>query len=65
MNYSKSSREIIRILENDGWFLCRTRGDHRQYKHACKKGTVTVPHPKKDLPKKTVKSIFLQAGLSL
>lgn len=65
MNYSKSSREIIRILENDGWFLCRTRGDHHQYKHKCKKGTVTVPHPKKDLPKKTVKSIFMQAGLSL
>ena len=62
MNYSIASKEIIKILKDDGWFLSRTRGDHHQFKHTVKKGTVTVPHPKKDLPKKTVKSIFKQAG---
>ena len=63
MNYSIASKDIIKILKGDGWFLSRTRGDHHQFKHKVKKGTVTVPHPKKDLPKKTVKSILKQAGL--
>ncbi|WIF94094.1 type II toxin-antitoxin system HicA family toxin [Caminicella sporogenes] len=60
---SYSSREIIKILEKDGWYLKRTKGDHYQFKHQTKKGSVTVPHPKKDLPVKTVKSIFKQAGI--
>lgn len=63
MNYSLSSRQIIKMLKDDGWYLCRTRGDHRYFKHDVKKDTVTVPHPKKDLPIKTVKSILKQAGL--
>ena len=36
------TKEVIKLLEADGWFLCATRGDHRQYKHATKKGKVTV-----------------------
>ena len=36
-------RDVIRILEQDGWALVRTRGSHRQYKHAVKLGLVTVP----------------------
>src|SRR6267154_2319413 len=36
-------RDVIRMLEQDGWFLVRTRGSHRQYKHAAKLGFVTVP----------------------
>ena len=36
-------REIIRLITADKWFLVRTRGDHRQYKHPTKKGKVTVP----------------------
>ena len=36
-------RDLIRLIENDGWRHIRTRGSHRQYKHAVKKGRVTVP----------------------
>ena len=35
--------EVIRLLEADGWELFRTRGSHRQYKHASRPGKVTVP----------------------
>jgi predicted RNA binding protein YcfA (HicA-like mRNA interferase family) len=62
---SYSSREILKILYDDGWFDVRSRGDHFQLKHPTKKGLVTVPHPNKNLPIKTVKSILKQAGLKL
>lgn len=62
---SYSSRELVRILLADGWYEVACVGDHHQYKHPFKKGKVTIPHPKKDLPKKTVKSIFKQAGINL
>ncbi|WP_196595444.1 MULTISPECIES: type II toxin-antitoxin system HicA family toxin [Pectinatus] len=58
-----SSREILKILLADGWYIVRTRGDHRQLKHPTKKGLVTVQHPKKDLDPKVIKSILKQAGL--
>jgi predicted RNA binding protein YcfA (HicA-like mRNA interferase family) len=57
-----NSRDIIRRLESEGWRLARTRGSHRQYKHPTKPGRVTVPHPKKDLPPKTMRSIYESAG---
>lgn len=60
-NYS--SREIIQIIENDGWYLVRVVGSHHQFKHSHKKGKVTIPHPKKSLPIKTVKNIFKQANI--
>lgn len=59
-----TSHEIIARLEADGWYHVATRGSHKQYKHPEKTGRVTVPHPKKDLPIGTVKSILRQAGLS-
>lgn len=59
-----TSHEIIARLEADGWYHVATRGSHKQYKHPEKMGRVTVPHPKKDLPIGTVKSILRQAGLS-
>ncbi|MBS6503500.1 type II toxin-antitoxin system HicA family toxin [Clostridium sp.] len=62
---SYSSRELVKILLADGWYEVACVGDHHQYKHPFKKGKVTIPHPKKDLPKKTVKSIFQQAGIKL
>ena len=62
---SYSSREIIKMLEADGWIVARVVGSHHIFKHNIKKGTVTVPHPRKDIPLKTVKSILSQAGLSL
>lgn len=57
------SKEIIRMLQDDGWEIVRTKGSHHHLKHSNKPGLVTVPHPKKDLPIKTVGSILKQAGL--
>ena len=58
-----TSAQVIALLESDGWFLVSPRGSHRQYKHPEKKGRVTVPHPKKDLPLGTLRQIYKQAGL--
>ncbi|MDD3287944.1 MAG: type II toxin-antitoxin system HicA family toxin [Alphaproteobacteria bacterium] len=58
-----NSRKIIKIIEKDGWFLVATKGSHHQFKHPTKTGRVTVPHPKKDLPRGTVKSIMKQARI--
>ena len=57
-----SSKDIIAKLKLDGWELVHTRGSHQQYKHPTKPGRVTVPHPKRDLPLGTVRSIYKQAG---
>ena len=57
-------REIIRLIETDGWYLDRTRGSHRQYKHPAKRGLVTVAgKPNDDLAPGTQNSILKQAGL--
>jgi predicted RNA binding protein YcfA (HicA-like mRNA interferase family) len=58
-----NSRNIIKLLEKDGWKIVAIKGSHYQYKQLIKPGRVTVPHPKKDLPKGTVLSILKQAGL--
>lgn len=56
--------ELIRLLEQDGWRLVRTRGSHRQYKHPNKPGAVTVAgKPSLDVPPGTLNSILKQAGL--
>ena len=60
---SYSSREIVKIITKDGWYEVNCVGDHHQYKHPTKKGRLTIPHPKKDLPMGIVRSIFKQAGL--
>jgi predicted RNA binding protein YcfA (HicA-like mRNA interferase family) len=57
-----NSREVISRLKQDGWIRANIRGSHHQYKHPIKKNKITVPHPKKDLPIGTLKSIFKQAG---
>ena len=57
-------RDLIRLLEADGWTLVRTRGSHRQYKHDVKVGLVTVPgQMSDDLAPGTHNSILKQAGL--
>ncbi len=57
-------KEIIKIIEKDGWILSRTRGSHRQYKHRTKRGTVTIAgQPNDELHPKTERSILIQAGL--
>lgn len=58
------SREIIKILEADGWRLVHARGSHHQFRHPVKKGKVTVIHPKKDFTIKTLESMEKQSGLS-
>jgi len=60
-----NSREIIRRLEADDWYQVGQRGSHVQFKHPAKPGRVTVPHPEKDIPAKTLKSIERQAGVRL
>lgn len=59
------SREIIKKLKDDGWYQVGTTGSHHHFKHLEKKGKVTVPHPKKDLPLKTLISIEKQTGIKL
>lgn len=61
----KKVKEIIDIIEADGWFFCRQKGSHKQYKHPLKPGTITVPdHGKnEDLEHFLVNSILRQAGL--
>jgi predicted RNA binding protein YcfA (HicA-like mRNA interferase family) len=57
-------REVIKTLEEDGWYLARTKGSHRQFKHPTKSGTVTVSgKPSVDVPPGTLNSILKQAGL--
>lgn len=58
-----TSSLIIKMLEDDGWILDRTKGSHHVFKHPRKKGIVVVPHPKKDIPNGTYNSILKQAGL--
>ena len=55
---------LLRLIENDGWQLARTRGSHRQYRHPTKSGLVTVAGKPSDyLHPKTLGSILKQAGL--
>jgi predicted RNA binding protein YcfA (HicA-like mRNA interferase family) len=57
-------RDIIKLIENAGWYLDRTRGSHRQYKHPTRAGLVTVPgKPSDDLAPGTQNSILKQSGL--
>jgi len=58
-----NSREVIRLLEADGWRQVRQKGSHIQFKHPTKRGRVTVPHPKRDLPLGTLRNIEDQSGL--
>ena len=57
-------RKVIKLIEDDGWYLARTKGDHRQYKHPVKKGLVTISGKlSDDVSKGTLSSILKQAGL--
>jgi predicted RNA binding protein YcfA (HicA-like mRNA interferase family) len=59
------SREVIRKLRSDGWYEVHQVGSHVQFKHPTKKGRVTVPHPNRDIPTGTLKSIEKQAKIRL
>jgi len=57
-------REVMKLIERDGWFLVAVRGSHTQYKHSEKPGRVTVAgHPDEDLAAGTLNSVLKQAGL--
>jgi predicted RNA binding protein YcfA (HicA-like mRNA interferase family) len=60
-----TSAEVIRTLRADGWVLVRTKGSHQHFRHPNKPGIVTVPHPRKDIPIGTLKSIEKQSGVTL
>jgi predicted RNA binding protein YcfA (HicA-like mRNA interferase family) len=59
------SRDVIRKLEADGWREVAHKGSHAQFKHPTKKGRVTVPDPRRDIPIGTLRSIERQSGLEL
>ncbi len=57
-------RKVIKMLEQDGWYLHRTRGSHRQFKHPLKTGKLTVPGKMSDeLPPGTLNNILKQAQI--
>jgi predicted RNA binding protein YcfA (HicA-like mRNA interferase family) len=57
------SREVIAVLKADGWKRDCVKGSHHVFVHDSKAGIVVVPHPKKDLPTGTLRSILWTAGL--
>lgn len=59
----RDSRRLIKLLETDGWVQIGSTGSHRHFKHPTKPGKVTIPHPRKDIPTGTVRSLLRQAGL--
>lgn len=57
-------REMLRLLEEDGWYLVSMRGSHRQFRHPSKPGRVTVHgQPGDDIAPGTLNSILKQSGL--
>ena len=60
-------KEIIRIIEKDGWFLVRQKGSHKQYKHKNKKGLVTISGHRQsdDIATGTLNSILKQSQIKL
>lgn len=59
-----TSREVKKRLIADGWYEVNCVGSHHQFKHPTKPGRVTLKHPCKNIPPKTLKSIEKQSGLS-
>jgi predicted RNA binding protein YcfA (HicA-like mRNA interferase family) len=57
-------KEVIKLLEKNGWYLARTKGSHRQFRHFSHPGTVTIAGKESvEVPRGTLNSIFKQAGL--
>ena len=59
------SCDVIRLLEADGWKEVARKGSHAQFKHPIKKGRVTVPDPRRDVPVGTLRSIEKQSGIGI
>ena len=58
-----NSKELIKLLEKDGWILRGSKGSHHVFNHPLKSGHITVPHPKKDLGIGLVQKLIKQAGI--
>jgi len=58
-----NSRDLIKLLAQDGWTLRGVKGSHHVFVHPVKPGHVVVPHPRKDLGIGLVSAILKQAGL--
>jgi predicted RNA binding protein YcfA (HicA-like mRNA interferase family) len=57
-------RDLVKLIEKDGWYVVATRGSHRQYKHPDKAGRVTIAgHPADDVAPGTLNSVLKQARL--
>jgi predicted RNA binding protein YcfA (HicA-like mRNA interferase family) len=60
-----TSREVIAALKAAGWRQVAQKGSHIQFRHDAKPGRVTVPHPERNIPIGTLKSIERQSGIKL
>lgn len=60
-----NSSDLIALILENGWLIRRIKGSHHHFKHPLIEGIVTIPHPNKNLPIGTVKSIFKQAQINL
>jgi predicted RNA binding protein YcfA (HicA-like mRNA interferase family) len=58
-----TSKELARLVEQDGWALVTQTGSHMKFKHPVKKGIVVIPQHSKDMPQGTAVSVLRQAGL--
>lgn len=58
-----TSKELIKVLSQDGWVLNRVKGSHHIYTHPIKLGHLSIPHPKKDLGIGLLQKILKQAEL--
>ena len=57
-------RDVIKLVEADGWYQVKMEGSHRQFKHSTKRGRVTIAgHTSKEIPPETLASIFKQAQI--
>jgi predicted RNA binding protein YcfA (HicA-like mRNA interferase family) len=62
--YPMKVREVVKLIEEDGWMMVRQKGSHRQFHHPCKSGTVTIAgNMGLDIPPGTLNSILKQSGL--
>ena len=57
-----NSKQVIKRLQEDGWYLARVKGSHHQFKHPNRPGLVTVQHPDPQIPIATLHNIERQAG---
>jgi len=57
-------RDILRLIQEDGWYQVAQKGSHRQFKHPLKPGKVTIAgHPSEEMAEGTFKAVLKQAGL--